>query len=366
MNYANTYGIMILPEVDGPAHVASGFEWGSDAGLGDLVVCDDPNGVQGAAWLDSGLGPPTGQLNLGNPNIYPILSDIYEELTVAFPNSNYFHIGGDEIIVGNDSSSISCYNNTNKAVDIINYLQVNGYDRNDQESFYQLWQNYTKKVSELVINAYESNNDANKINKLHIWGGSGDDSSGIKYNLMTRDDVTVVLPPDRYNIQVWDTSDGSIVPDLINKKYQVVLSNTDYVYLDCGNAGWAHPGGYWCQPYHEWYHIYEYITDVVSLWRLSSEQVSNGILGSETLIWSEMIDDTNIEQKLWPRTAALAEALWGRNMNNKTQSWYAADPRMQQWREVLKQRGISVEPLQTKWCSERGAYACTVNAGSPQ
>ena len=70
--------------------------------------------------------------------------------------------------------------------------------------------------------------------------------------------------------------------------------------------------GYWCSPYHEWQHIYSYFSDVQSKWGLSFKDYNGSILGSETLAWSEMIDSVNIEQKIWPRSAALAEVLWGR------------------------------------------------------
>lgn len=164
-----------------------------------------------------------------------------------------------------------------------------------------------------------------------------------------------------YNIQIWDETADSITHNLIKRGYDVILANTDYVYLDCGNAGTFNAGGYWCQPYHEWYHIYEYISDVVSLWKLSEREVKK-ILGSETLVWGEMIDETNVHQKLWPRSAALAEALWSR----PSDGWFAADPRMQQWRNLLVRRGIPAEALLPLWCQQREAYACSVDYGSPQ
>jgi N-acetyl-beta-hexosaminidase len=354
---------MIIPEIDGPAHVSSGFEWGVGAGYGDLIVCADPDGTEDGAWHRSSLEPASGQINLANDNFYTIMRDVYSELANIFSLSEYFHVGGDEIIVGgSDESAVSCYNNSVKSPDIISLLESNGLDRNSQESFYALWQNYTYKVSDLVEKAFQPHK---AIKKLHIWGGGGDDETGTVYNLMTREDATTVLPPVRYNVQVWDESKGSIVPDLTAKGYDVILSNTDYVYLDCGSSGWIHPGGYWCQPYHEWYKIYEYINDVVSMWGLTSDQLVH-VIGSETLAWSELIDATNIEQKMWPRTAALAEALWGRVSAEKTATWYRADPRMQHWRTVLVQRGVNAEPLQTKWCQQRGAYACSLDQGIPQ
>lgn len=34
------------------------------------------------------------------------------------------------------------------------------------------------------------------------------------------------------------------------------------------------------------------------------------VLGAESTIWSEQIDPKNLDTRLWPRTAALAERLW--------------------------------------------------------
>lgn len=381
--YANSFGVMVLPEIDGPAHVASGFEWGAEMPeVGPLVLCTDEDGSRGADWLTSGLGPPTGQLNLANENVYRVMDDVYSELMrVAFPMTSYFHVGGDEIIVGTDDTDIVCYNSTTKAAPIIDMLASLGLDRNDRETFYALWQNYTYKVSDLVAKAFDQPSSSSSsvatavsrvLKKLFIWGGAGDDATGMKYNLMTREDVTKVLPPSLYNIHVWDEVSGSIVPELLQKGYSVVLANTDYVYLDCGSAGWAHPGGYWCPTYHEWQKIYNYIEDAFTAWGMDPSAPSSGkggILGSQTLAWSEVINSDNLDLKLWPRSAALAEALWGRSSPSreaKTSSWYTADPRMQRWRDVMVQRGIHVEPLQTRWCQQREAYACSINSGTPQ
>jgi hypothetical protein len=118
--------------------------------------------------------------------------------------------------------------------------------------------------------------------------------------------------------------------------------------------------------------MYNYISDVKSKWGLDSdaelsEKWLTNALGSETLAWGETIGPSNLDAKLWPRSAGLAEALWGRNVATpgKTGDWYEADPRMQRWSVVLRQRGIFSEPLQAQWCDQRGAYACSINSGVP-
>lgn len=143
------------------------------------------------------------------------------------------------------------------------------------------------------------------------------------------------------------------------------LLTVDYVYLDCGQPGFTNAGGYWCGPYHEWYHIYQYMSDAQTKWNLrdlSSREGSGKVIGSETLLWGEENDSSNVQQKIWPRAAALAEALW----SNPQDGWYAADPRMQLWRNTLVKRDISAEALQPLWCAQNGGYSCTLDAGQPQ
>lgn len=275
--------------------------------MGPLTVCTDPDGRGGDQWLGDSLEPPSGQLNLANPNIYKVLRQIYSDVIDVFP-SGFFHIGGDEVIVGSDETWAACYNSSTLGKPILEYIARLGLSRGSNKTFYDLWANYTLSITDILREVYRDRKGAG-LKKLHIWGGAGADADGVTYNLMNLPFLTSLLPPDLFVIQVWDSTDQSISKTLIDLGYEVVLSNTDYVYFDCGNEGWTNPGGYWCQPYSEWYHVYDYINDVKSKWGLSDAALRR-VLGSETLAWAEEIDDNNIIQKLWPRSAALAEALW--------------------------------------------------------
>jgi hexosaminidase len=359
VSFAASYGVMILPEIDAPAHMSAGWQWGPSANLGNLIVCDDAYGNEGTQWNTDAYEPPSGQLNLANENSYRILNDIYRDVIRQIP-SPVFHIGGDEVVVGSDETWASCYNNSVLGKEIVDFIESQGLSRDDTSSFYSLWENFTMRATAMIQQIYKDKNLP--LTKLHIWGGGGVDSSHVIYNLMEQENLEEFLPPDLFTIQVWDTSDGSITPELIGKGYSVILSNTDYVYLDCGNAGFTNAGGYWCQPYHEWYHIYQYIADAQKKWKLTDEQLLKGVSGSETLIWTEMVDDQNLSQKLWPRSAALAEALW----SNPQAGWYEASARMQQWRNTLVARGVAAEALQPFWCQQRDGMVCNVNSGTPQ
>jgi hypothetical protein len=81
-----------------------------------------------------------------------VLRDVYYDVVDAFAGSSggLFHLGGDEVIVGSDASHRRCYNSSTLAAPIVDYLARNGLDRSDPETFYGLWQNFTKSAADMV------------------------------------------------------------------------------------------------------------------------------------------------------------------------------------------------------------------------
>ncbi|KAF9141091.1 woronin body major protein, partial [Mortierella sp. GBA39] len=75
------------------------------------------------------------------------------------------------------------------------------------------------------------------------------------------------------------------------------------------------------------------------------------VIGGEVAMWSEQADSTNIDTKVWPRTAALAESLWSGNRNSKGfKRATELSARIQDFRERLVDRGILAAPLVPKYC----------------
>ena len=106
----------------------------------------------------------------------------------------------------------------------------------------------------------------------------------------------------------------------------------------------------------EWYHVYGEDPMPEGL----SEEEKARVLGAEACLWSEDIDEFNIDQRLWLRAAAFAERVWSSNATiaSRVQPWPPtansvmgpADivVRLIKQRCRLLQRGIRPEPLDVR------------------
>ena len=343
-NYSAAWGVRLIPEIDQPAHARAGWEWGPGAGLGDLVVCNTQT------WGDTSLEPPSGQFNPINDNVHAVLADVYSSI-VKHINPTIFHIGGDEVVVGSDEVGVSCWNNTKKAKPVVDWLVENGYDRADKNTWYGLWRNFTKKSMSNVENVYKSANSS-KLEKIMQWAGA--DAS--KWNLVAQPGRTATFPVDKFMFQVWDSYKASITPTLLNEGYDVVVSNYDLLYLDCGGSSWVREGKNWCS-YNSWYDIYDSVPTALKEWKKKLHPGAvNNLKGFAIAMWTEHIDSLSIMPGVWPRAAALAERLW----TDPSGTWQQADPRMQFHRARLVQNGIIAGALQPEWCLQNGAYSCSL------
>ena len=107
VNYSRSRGVMLLPELDTPAHSAYGWDWGPDVGKGNMTTCL----VDKWIWEDTVFGmrnvelsaaPPAGQLNPLNENVYQVLADLYKDFMDSFTTDKHlklplFHMGGELI-----------------------------------------------------------------------------------------------------------------------------------------------------------------------------------------------------------------------------------------------------------------------------
>lgn len=133
----------------------------------------------------------------------------------------------------------------------------------------------------------------------------------------------------RYVIESWTDASDPTAEKLLLMGYRVIFATNDAWYLDHGFWGGTR--------YYKWQDAYDNVLPN-----------SVGVLGGEAVMWGELVDDYNLDMKVWPRAAAIAERLWS---NPKTKS-SAAVNRMLEFRQRLINRGINPEAISPRWCAQ--------------
>ncbi|XP_073974431.1 beta-hexosaminidase 2 isoform X2 [Rhodnius prolixus] len=296
VDYAKLRGIRIVMEIDAPAHAGNGWEFGEEVGLGKLVVC-----LNSEPWRDYCVQPPCGQLNPANPNLYFTLHNLYEELQSLIPAKDLFHMGGDEV-------HIPCWN---ASTEITDYMTAQGIPRT-KEGFFTLWSDFQKKALE----AWDEAVGHNKTTPI-LWSSQ---LTEIEY-------IEKYLDKNRYIIETWTGRYESLPEDLMAKGYSVIYATKDTWYLDHGFWGNTQ--------YHTWKTVYDYIIPE-----------DPKALGGEVLLWGELVDMDNVETKLWPRAAAIAERLWTSPQLTSNQ----VESRLWETRQRLRRRGHKIDQVIPEWC----------------
>lgn len=105
------------------------------------------------------------------------------------------------------------------------------------------------------------------------------------------------LNASQYIIQIWTTGADPLISELLTKGYRVIFSNYDAWYLDCGFGAWVGEGNNWCSPYIGWQKVYNNSPHDIALNLTASKHV-NLILGGEAAMWTEQVDDKNLDAKV--------------------------------------------------------------------
>lgn len=170
--------------------------------------------------------------------------------------------------------------------------------------------NFTKlrQVESYFLNAIRALS-AKYLRNLTIW----DDPVG--------EGVTV---PMDVQLQVWN-SDLSLVNQLTSQGYSVVYSSP--FYLD--NLA------------NTWDTMYE-----VDL----HDPTPDGLIGLESCMWGEKVDETNAQSRVWPRAAAVAELLWSPDSTLYPKVAGLATERIAALRCRIRRRGVNAEPIEPSWC----------------
>ncbi|EKX46889.1 hypothetical protein GUITHDRAFT_107245 [Guillardia theta CCMP2712] len=267
---ARQRGVRVIPEIDMPGHA---FSW---TGVPDIVSCA---GKQ--PWELYCAEPPCGQLDPTKDETFEVVRTVLEEVTRLFPD-RAVHIGGDEV-------NYRCWD---EDAALKRRMRQQGF-----QDFSALWQFFEDHV---LAFTHELGRRA------IVWQDVLDEGLQL---------------PSGTIVQVGRGGKEGGRAD--EQGFDVVVSNADAWYLDCGSGSFIDGGRSWCDPFKSWEVIY------------SNEPCE--------------VDETNLHQKIWPRAAAAAERLWS---SSSVRDLGDARRRLSVLRERMKARGIPASPLHPAYCHE--------------
>jgi hexosaminidase len=322
-NPAHSYSMEDLKAID---------DYATDRGVRIIYEFDGPGHTAswGKGYPDILSNCPQYTANVNNLALNVVLDKTYDVLAailkdvVTTTGTKFMHLGGDEVVYG-------CW----AADDIITtYMKENNID-----TYPQLLDMYVQRGAEIVEGL-----GATSI----FWEDTF--SAGVR-------------PPKSTIFDVW--TDAEMITNVTEAGYKVIAAPQEYWYLD-------HADNTWMKMY-----TYE---PTVGL----SDRAASLIIGGETSMWGEKVDETNILPKIWPTAAAVGERLW--SVKNATRpaassteelqslfSLHEGETNMQQVEERLvatddglsdatdrllkfrcrmTQRGYGASPFQPGYCPE--------------
>jgi len=196
-----------------------------------------------------------------NEKTYKFLDDLIGEMAKLFPD-HYFHIGGDE---------------------------VNGKQWDANPKIQQFMKSHNLKNNE-ALQAYFSG----RVQKLVTKHGKA---------VVGWDEVFIPGVPKDIVIQSWRGQ--ASLAQAASQGYRGILSSGYYLDL-----GWSAARHYAVDPMGG------------AAANLAPEQ-QKLILGGESCMWSEYVNAENIDSRIWPRNAAIAERLWSPQSVTDPASMYA-------------------------------------------
>ncbi|RJE23338.1 beta-hexosaminidase [Aspergillus sclerotialis] len=339
IKYARDRGVRVIPEVDMPSHSASGWKQVDP----QMITCAD-SWWSNDVWPEhTAVEPNPGQLDIIYNGTYEVVKTVYDELSEIFPD-NWFHVGGDEL-------QVNCFN--------FSHYVMSWFAEDPSRTYFDLAQYWVDHAVPLFREGHENR-------RLMMWE-----------DIVLSADAHAHDVPKDIVLQAWNNGLEHI-QNLTALGFDVVVSSSDFMYLDCGQGGWVgndhrynvmvNPtpdtpntnwggdGASWCAPYKTWQRIYDY--DFTQ--GLSDEQKKR-VLGAIAPLWSEQVDDVTISTKFWPRAAALGELVWSGNRDadgNKRTTLMTQ--RLLNFREYLVANGIGATALQPKYCLQH-PHACDLN-----
>jgi len=218
-----------------------------------------------------------------NPTIeptYTFLGSFFDEMSELFPGE-YMHIGGDEV------RSKDWDNNT----DIVEFMTANNIP-----DAIELQNYFTQRIDQILA----------KNNKVMVgW-----------------DEISKATLRPNSVLQIWRK--GPHLENVINSENKIILSYG--YYLDHFRSS-----------------EYHYGHDPENFLENYGTPRADQILGGEACMWGEVLSEDNIDARIWPRAAAVAERLWS---SKTTSDNYQFTKRLEQINKNLNLLGLQHE---THW-----------------
>ena len=210
-------------------------------------------------WQQWGVADPA--MDPTNEKTYKFLNDFFAEMAKIFPDQ-YFHIGGDEVNGKQWDANPQ----------IQEFMKSHNIKNNEGLQAY-----FSQRVQELVV----------KHKKTPVgW-----------------DEILVPGVPKDIVIQSWRGAEA--LATAAKEGYRGILSNGYYIDL-----GWSAARHYAVDPMGG------------AAAGLTPEEKGR-ILGGEATMWSEYVNWENVDSRIWPRTAAIAERYWSPQSTTDVASMYA-------------------------------------------
>ncbi|MFH6972702.1 beta-N-acetylhexosaminidase [Flavobacterium petrolei] len=247
VKYADERGILVIPEIDVPGHASALLTAYPE--IGSKV---GEGKITYEVQRNSGIFNAT--LDPTNPKTYEIVSSIFDEVCPLFPGS-YFHIGGDE----NNGKE------WNANPEIQQFKKENNLANNhDLQTYFNTKLIPMLKKHNKKLMGWEEimTENMSKDAIIHAWRGTNEGQEA-----------------------------GGALIKAAKSGYNTVLSNGYYIDLMLGLES-------------------HYLNDPLPKKIILTPEEKARILGGEAAIWSELVTPLNIDSRIWPRTAAIAERLW--------------------------------------------------------
>jgi hexosaminidase len=232
--------------------------------------------------IERGFGVKDPAFNPVNEKLYEFLKKFFGEMSALFPDE-YIHIGGDE----NNGVQWDANDQIQK------FMKEKGFKDNHQLQAY-----FINRIQEIL--------------------------SGFGKKMIGWDEILHRDIEKNIVIQSWRGRDALI--QSAKQGYNGILSYGYYIDLMQSAA-------------------YHYLNDPLPENSGLSPEEASRILGGEAAMWSEWVTEENIDSRIWPRTAAIAERFWSPGEFNNADYMYVRLDKINILLEEFGLRHISFQPV---------------------